>query len=94
MNTKLILLKRIRPVVYEVHINKIEQAKNILFCTTDKEFAENIVKSFNNYEKVKGQLSRVKNDLAVKDILISEISKASRKKISELNGKVLSLQKK
>ena len=72
----------------------LEQAKNILFCTTDKEFAENIVKSFNNYKKVKGQLSRAKNDLAVKDILISEISKASRKKISELNGEVLSLQKK
>jgi CO dehydrogenase/acetyl-CoA synthase gamma subunit (corrinoid Fe-S protein) len=93
MNTKLILLKRVRPVVYEVHINKIEQAKNILFCTTDKDFAENIVKSFNNFERVKKQLAKAKNELGVKQIYLSGISMAFKKKLNELNNQVLELQK-
>ncbi len=93
MKTKLILLKRIRPEVYEIHVNKIEQSKNLILSTKNKEFAEQMVVSFNNYERVKNQLSKIKNDLGLKDILISQISKASKEKISELNKKVLNLEK-
>lgn len=93
MNLKLILLERKRPTVYEVHIGEIRQAKNILFTTTNKEFAEQVVNSFNNYNRIKKQLHKAKNDLGVKDILISQISKASKEKISELNKKVLNLEK-
>lgn len=94
MKTKLILLKRIRPEVYEIHVNKIEQAKNLILSTTNKEFAEQMVVSFNNYERVKNQISKLKNELSMKDFIISKVSKASKKKISELNEKVLHLTNK
>ena len=44
---KLILLKRLHPVVYEVHKNEINQTRNLILTTSDKELAEKIVDSFN-----------------------------------------------
>jgi hypothetical protein len=56
--TKLILLKRkikllVSPYegyMYEVHLNEVERAKNLLFTTSDKELAEKIVERFNRGE--------------------------------------------
>lgn len=47
MRVKLILLKRNRPVTYEIHRGEILQDKNIVFITQDKEFATDIVNSYN-----------------------------------------------
>jgi hypothetical protein len=44
---KLVLLKRKSPEEYEIHRGKIEQAKNLILTTRDKEFAEKIVNSYN-----------------------------------------------
>lgn len=45
---KLILLKRINPTEYEVHRNEIDRTKNLLFTTTDEDFANRIVNRFNS----------------------------------------------
>jgi hypothetical protein len=44
----LVLLLRNFPTIYEIHRYEIRQAKNLIFSTTDKEFAEKIVNSYNN----------------------------------------------
>lgn len=44
----LILLERKFPTQYEIHRRNIDQTKNLAFTTTDKEFAEKIVNSYNN----------------------------------------------
>lgn len=45
---KLILLKRNRPLEYEIHIGEINQAKNLLLTVKDGDFAERLVNGFNN----------------------------------------------
>lgn len=49
---KLILLERKNPTVYEIHRNKIEQAKNIILSTSDKDLATRIVLAYNNFPEV------------------------------------------
>lgn len=85
--TKLILLKRIRPVVYEVHINKIEQSKNILFTTTDEGIAKRTVDAFNKIEKLKKKLATAENNLGVKEIFIKELGKAYQRNIAKIKKK-------
>lgn len=48
MSDKLILLKRKFPSVYEIHRGEIAQTKNLILTTSDKEFAEKLVNSYNN----------------------------------------------
>ena len=45
----LILLERKFPTSYEIHRGKIEQSKNLILTTTDKEFAERLVNGYNHY---------------------------------------------
>jgi hypothetical protein len=44
---KLILHRRVKPDIYEVHVDRIEQGKNLLFQTSNGEFAERFVTIFN-----------------------------------------------
>jgi hypothetical protein len=88
MKNKLILLKRKHPAVCEIHIGEIRQTHNILFSTTDENLAKNVVDSFNKFERMKNKLSKTKNELGVKSLLIEQISQASKKRITELNDKV------
>lgn len=44
---KLVLLKRKFPVEYEIHRGKIEQTKNLILTTKDRELAEKLVDSYN-----------------------------------------------
>ena len=48
MNDKLILLERKFPTTYEIHRGEILQLKNLILTTSDKEFAEKLVNSYNN----------------------------------------------
>ncbi len=93
MKTKLILLERKRPTVFEVHVGKISQANNLLFSTKDKELAENIVKSFNKFDGLKKKLETTQNNLGVQNIFLAEISKAYKKNMSKVNKKVSELKK-
>lgn len=93
MKTKLILLERKRPTVFEVHVGKISQANNLLFSTKDKELADNIVKSFNKYDGLKKKLETAKNDLGIQNIFLAEVSKAYKKNMSKANQKVSELKK-
>lgn len=93
MKTKLILLERKRPTVFEVHVGKISQANNLLFSTKDKELADNIVKSFNKYDDLKKKLETAKNDLGIQNIFLAEVSKAYKKNMSKANQKVSELKK-
>ena len=45
----LILLERKFPTVYEIHRKEIRRAENLVFTTTDKEFAERLVNAYNHY---------------------------------------------
>jgi hypothetical protein len=45
----LILLERKFPTKYEIHRGSIEQSKNLILTTTDKEFAERLVNGYNHY---------------------------------------------
>jgi hypothetical protein len=45
----LVLLERKFPTSYEIHRGKIEQSKNMILTTTDKEFAERLVNRYNHY---------------------------------------------
>ena len=45
----LVLLERKFPTKYEIHRGCIEQAKNLILTTDDKEFAVRLVSSYNNY---------------------------------------------
>jgi len=47
MEDKLILLKRINPTEYEIHRYVIDRTRNLILTTTDKKFAEKLVKSYN-----------------------------------------------
>ena len=42
---KLFVVRR----VYEIHKGKIEQSKNLILTTKDKEFAERLVNGYNDY---------------------------------------------
>ena len=42
---KLFIVRR----VYEIHKGKIEQSKNLILTTKDKEFAERLVNGYNDY---------------------------------------------
>lgn len=44
----LILLERKYPTLYEIHRGKIQQSKNLILTTKDKEFAERLVDGYNN----------------------------------------------
>jgi hypothetical protein len=94
MKNKLILLKRIKPEIFEVHINEVRQTKNILFSTKDGELAQRVVDSFNRFKRVENKLNDTKNDLGVKGIILNQVSKAYKKKLSELTGKVKKLETK
>lgn len=48
MEDKLILLKRINPTEFEVHRNEIDRTRNLLFTTTDGDFAEKVVNRYNS----------------------------------------------
>jgi hypothetical protein len=93
MKNKLILLKRKRPNICEIHIGKIRQAHNILFTTTDEELAQNVVDSFNKFEGVKKKLAKTKDELDIKNLILEKVSKATKRKIVELNEKVRTLEK-
>lgn len=86
MKTKLVLLKRIRPVVFEIHVGSINQANNLLITTGDLEFAKHIVQSFNGFEALKKKLKKTEELLKQKEFLLDKVSKASKKKISELQS--------
>lgn len=45
----LVLLERKFPTKYEIHRGCIEQAKNLILTTDDKEFAERLVSGYNHY---------------------------------------------
>ena len=45
----LILLERKFPTKYEIHRRCIEQTKNLILTTDDKEFAERLVNGYNHY---------------------------------------------
>ena len=45
----LVLLERKFPTKYEIHRGCIEQAKNLIITTDDKEFAERLVSGYNDY---------------------------------------------
>lgn len=47
ISDKLVLLKRKFPEEYEIHRGKIDQTKNLILTTKDKEFAERLVNSYN-----------------------------------------------
>jgi hypothetical protein len=53
MEDKLILLKRLHPVSYEVHRFEINQAKNLVLSTTSEHLAKKIVNSYNEYKPKK-----------------------------------------
>ena len=44
----LVLLKRKFPTEYEIHMGHVEQTKNLLLTTRDKEFAERLVNGYNH----------------------------------------------
>lgn len=44
----LILLERKNPTIYEIHRGKIQQTKNLILTTKDKEFAEQLVNGYNS----------------------------------------------
>lgn len=52
MEDKLILLKRQFPTEYEIHRYEINQARNLVLTTTDLEFAQRLVDSYNKSLKV------------------------------------------
>lgn len=45
----LVLLERKFPTKYEIHRGCIEQAKNLILTTDNKEFAERLVSGYNHY---------------------------------------------
>ena len=45
----LILLERKSPTKYEIHRGSIEQTKNLVLTTDDKEFAKRLVSGYNHY---------------------------------------------
>ncbi len=47
---KLILLERKYPTSYEIHRGEILQSTNLILRTSDKEFAEKLVDSYNNFK--------------------------------------------
>ncbi len=94
MKNKLILVKRIKPEIHEVHIGEVCQSKNILFSTKDGALAQRVVDSFNKFNRVEKKLKTTKNDLGVKGVILSQVSKAYKKKLSELSGKVKKLETK
>lgn len=51
MKDKLILLKRINPIEYEIHRFEINMTKNLIMTTTDFSLAENIVNGYNKIIK-------------------------------------------
>ena len=53
----LILLKRNHPTTYEIHRKEIDNAKNLILTTSDKEFAVRLVKGYNDSFK----LSNIEN---------------------------------
>lgn len=50
MSDKLILLERKFPTMYEIHRGQISQLKNLVLTTSDKDFAEKLVNSYNNHK--------------------------------------------
>lgn len=50
---KLVLLKRINPVEFEIHRGEINMARNLILTTDDEEFANDIVNGYNEYVKKK-----------------------------------------
>lgn len=48
---KLILLVRKYPLEYEIHRGEINQTKNLILTTKDKDFAEKLVKEYNKTNK-------------------------------------------
>ncbi len=48
MSDKLILLKRLSPIEYEVHRGRVNQDKNLIITTRDKDFAERLVYGHND----------------------------------------------
>ena len=63
MKEKLILLKRDNPLVYEIHIGEIVQAKNLLLTVRDESFAKDIVEGYNFITKPPKPLSSLAEDL-------------------------------
>jgi hypothetical protein len=47
----LVLLERKFPTKYEIHRGCIEQTKNLILTTDDKEFAERLVSRYNKPKK-------------------------------------------
>lgn len=45
--SKLILLKRLFPLQFEIHMGEINKTKNLLFTTTDEKLANDIVTRYN-----------------------------------------------
>jgi len=58
VNDKLILLKRINPTEFEIHRGEIRQKANLVFTTTDKEFAERLVDGYNEQQCANESLLR------------------------------------
>lgn len=52
---KLILLVRKYPTEYEIHRGEINQTKNLILTTKDKEFAERLVNGYNDVNKTESQ---------------------------------------
>lgn len=46
---KLVLLKRINPTIFEIHVNEINQYHNLLLETKDESFATRLVDGFNSH---------------------------------------------
>ena len=47
MEDKLILLKRINPIEYEIHKGEIRRAENLILTTKDKDLATKLVNCYN-----------------------------------------------
>lgn len=58
VDDKLILLKRINPTEFEIHRGEIRQKANLVFTTTDKEFAERLVAGYNKQQCANESLLR------------------------------------
>lgn len=83
---KLILLKRNRPVEYEIHRGEIKQTQNFILTTKDKTFAEDIVNGYNNLQELKRFGNQLTEVISRTDEVIKQITKIE-KKTTKKNGK-------
>jgi hypothetical protein len=83
---KLILLKRNRPVEYEIHRGEINQTHNLILTTQDKQFAEDLIEGYNNIQYLKNIGEKMTSIIDTMDKTIKQIVKIEKKNTKK-NGK-------